>query len=118
MTEELLGTLLPRLKRTLRLDVVDDETLELMEDELRDAEGEIMLYLGVKELPDAVFPKVVELAAIFYHRDCAEHPELKSVSYGEGQLSQSETYLNAREYRGMVEELVKTLARYRRVSCS
>lgn len=117
MTEEMLGVLLPRLERALHLEEPDEELTILLEDELCDAEGELLLYLGDSELKEVMMPKVVELAAVFYRRDCAEHAALRGVSYAEGQLSQSETYLTPEDYYSAVQEIVSSLARYRRVSC-
>ena len=117
MTEEMLSNLLPKLERALHLEEPDEEMTVLLEDELYDAEGELLLYLGVRELEEIMMPKVVELAAVFYRRDCAEHMDLRSVRFEEGQLSQSETYLSADDYRNAVQEIVSGLARYRSVSC-
>lgn len=117
MTDERLGILLPRIQRALGLDDPDIDTLTLLEDELRDAEGELCLYLGVSELEEALLPKVTALAAVFYRRDRSLHGDVKSVSYTEGQLSQSETYLSAADYRSAVAEIEGELARYRRVTC-
>ncbi len=117
MTEEMLSSLLPKLERVLHLEDPDEDVIVLLEDELCDAEGELLLYLGVRELDEVIMPKVVELAAVFYRRDCTEHMGLKSGSYAEGQLSQSETYMTAEDYRNAVQEIVSDLARYRSVSC-
>jgi hypothetical protein len=117
MNSEMLEKMLVRLERRLGLEELDDETTALLEDELWDAEGEILLYLDCQELDKCLLGKVVELAEVYYWRDQAENGGLKSRSYTEGQISQSETYQSAQEYRAAVEEILHSIARYRRVSC-
>lgn len=117
MTDVVMETLLSRLARKLNLEEPEEELTALLEDELSDAEGELMLYLGVDLLDQGFWPKVVELAALFYRRDCVSHPDLKSRSYAEGQVSESETYLSDQDYQSAVQELFAGLSRYRRVTC-
>ncbi|MCD7837833.1 MAG: hypothetical protein LUG65_02830, partial [Clostridiales bacterium] len=93
MTDEVMETLLVQLERKLGMDTPEDDEIALMEDELTDAEGELLLYLGVDELDSKMLGKVVELAALFYRRDVSEAEGRKSSAYTEGQVSQSDTYL-------------------------
>lgn len=109
--------LLVRLGRKLGLTEPEEDEAALMEDELLDAEGEILLYLGCEELEEHLLSKVVELAAVFYRRDSAEHEGAAMSSYTEGQISESVTYLSPSEYRAAVGDLLDSLARYRRVTC-
>lgn len=112
-----METLLIRLRRRLGLDEPDGETVLLLEDSLLDAEGELLLYLNREQLPDALDGKVVELAALFYQQDRAEiTPGVKSASYSEGSMSQSETYQTAADYQAAIDSLLAGLARYRLVS--
>lgn len=117
MTEEMIEGLLPRLERKLGLKDTDEEIQLLLVDELLDAEGEILMYLGRSTLEERLLGSVVALAGVFYRRDCAEHPELRSMSYTEGQLSESKTFLTAQEYRNARAEVLESLRRYRRVAC-
>ncbi len=117
MTDDVMELLLPKLERRLGLTEPEEDTVLLLVDELMDAEGELLLYLGISELEEAMLVELVELAGIFYRRDCAEHPELKSESYTEGQLSESRSYLTGEEYRGARNEVLERLGRYRRVAC-
>ncbi|MCD8190555.1 MAG: hypothetical protein LUD78_10110 [Clostridiales bacterium] len=72
MTDEIMETLLVQLERKLGLDAPEDDEIALLEDELSDAEGELLLYLGVDELDSGMLCKAVELAALFYRRDVSE----------------------------------------------
>lgn len=110
---------LTQLLRRLRMREPDEEEILLLTDEVLDAEGELLLYLGMDELEERFLPKVVELAALFYERDRheLERSGLKSESYAEGQISQSQTYLSLSEFRSGVAEVLESLARFRRVSC-
>lgn len=111
-----METLLIRLRRRLGLDEPDGETVLLLEDSLLDAEGELLLYLNREQLPDALNSKVVELAALFYQQDTVEiTPGVKSSSYSEGNVSQSETYQTAADYQAAIDSLLASLARYRLV---
>lgn len=118
MTGERLDRLYPRLLRKLGIEEADEETELLLVDELSDAESELMLYLGVEELEEQFEPKLLELAALCFQRDRRELGEssLKSASYAEGQISQSESYLTPKEFRSGAQEILASLARYRRVS--
>lgn len=111
-----METLLIRLQRKLGLDEPDEDTMLLLEDSLLDAEGELLLYLNREQLPDALNSKVVELAALFYQQDTVEiTPGVKSSSYSEGNVSQSETYQTAADYQAAIDSLLAGLARYRLV---
>lgn len=117
MTEERTGVLVERLVRKLGLEAPDDDTLNLLEDEIWDAEAEILLFLGVPELEQRMESKVVELAAVYYHTDQLELKEVESLSYTEGQMSQSERYRTPEDCRREMKNVLNSLARYRRVSC-
>ena len=117
MTDEVMEQLLVQLKRKLGLEEPEEEVMLLLEDELWDAEGEILLYLDRQSLDSGMLGKVVELAAIFYQRDRMESAVIRSSSYSEGQISQSDTYMGPEEYQKAVAEVLGSLARYRRVSC-
>lgn len=110
---------LNRLCRRLGLEQPEEEVLLLLEDELLDAECELLLYLGADSLEEQFLSKTVELAALYYQRDRREleNGGLQSASYAEGQISQSERYLTPSEFRSGVAEILESLARYRRVSC-
>lgn len=115
MTSETMELLLARLERKLGLTEPEEDETALMEDELLDAEGEILLYLGYQELDTCLLSKVVELAAVFYRRDSAESGTAAASSYTEGQISESVTYLSPSEYRAAMDDVLDSLARYRRV---
>ena len=119
MTEAQMELALARLLRKVGLESPEEELLLLLTDELLDAEGELLLYLGMDSLEERFLPKAVELAALYYQRDCRELESggLKSSSYGEGQISQSEQYLSPAEFRSGMTEILESLARYRRVTC-
>lgn len=114
MTDEKLAILRFRLQRKLGLEELDEDVIELLEEELSDAEGELLLYLNRPELPPGMEGKAVELAALFYRQDVTENPGLKSASYSEGDVSQNETYMTTVEYRAAVDELLSSVAHWRR----
>lgn len=120
MTAELLEQAAARLARKLSLDAqaAEDEAVTL-QDALLEAEWELLLYLGTDELEERFLTKAVELAALLWRRDRREEASagLKSASYAEGQVSQSESYLSPAEFRAGVAEVLESLARYRRVTC-
>lgn len=116
MTEDKLTTLILRLQRRLGLADTDMETDLLLTDELLDAEGELLLYLNREQLPAGMDGKVVELAALFYQQDTVETaPGVKSTSYSEGSVSQSETYQTAEDNRLAADAVLASVARYRLV---
>ena len=119
MTETLLESLLERLVRKLELDEPDGDTLALLEDELRDAEGEIALYLNWEgeEVSEKLAGKLVELAALFYRQDRLREEGLTGRSSSEGQVSESEPYQTPEQLRGEMRDLRSGRARYRRVVC-
>lgn len=117
MTEQETEALLERLERRLGLTEPDEDVTTVLMDELRDAEGELKLYLGCRELGEELHGKLVELAAVFYLRDRSDEAGRSGSSYAEGQVSMSESYFGPREYRAAVSEIMQGLARYRRVSC-
>lgn len=113
MTDELLESLQERLIRKLRLEDPDDDVLCLLEDSLTDAEAELLLYLNRETLPAAMTGKVLELAVIYTRQSMAENPGLRSTSYSEGDVSQSETYQSAEEYQAQADELLESVAHWR-----
>ncbi|MCD7881490.1 MAG: hypothetical protein LUG47_07505 [Clostridiales bacterium] len=119
MTNEQMESSLERLARKLGLDNPEEDVALLLEDELLDAEGELLIYLGVSSLEEQFLYKAVELAALYYQRDRweLEGGGLRSSAYSEGQISQSEQYLSPAELRAGTAEILDSLARYRRVSC-
>lgn len=118
MTEEVLERLLERLQRKLALTDPDSDELALLTDELRDAEGKLLLYLDVNELEERFYGTVVELAALYYRQDKqTEEGYYASRSYTEGQVSQSDSYLTPAQLRQAEAEMFDSVARYRRVSC-
>lgn len=113
-----MEVLLERLQRKLFLTDPDSEERALMTDELRDAEGEMLLHLGTDTLDETFYGKLVELAALYYRQDqLGEESCYASRSYTEGQVSQSDSYLTPAQLRQAATELLGSLARYRRVSC-
>ncbi len=120
MTAELLEQAAERLARRLSLDAqtAEDEAVSL-QDALLAAEWEVLLYLGADTLEERFLSKTVELAALLWRRDRWEETRagLKSATYTEGQVSQSESYLSPAEFRSGVAEVLESLARYRRVPC-
>ena len=119
MTGEQLELLQTRLQRKLGLETAEEDVAMLLCDELLDAESEILLYLGADTLEEQFFPKTVELAALYFQRDRRELGEsgLRSASYTEGQISQTESYLTPKELRSGAAAVLESLARYRRVTC-
>lgn len=118
MTEVLLETLLERLQRKLSLTDPDSEELALLEDELTDAEGKLLLYLDMDSLEERFHGKVVELAALYYQQDKqSEDGSYASRSYTEGQVTQSDSYLTPSQIKQAEAEVLESVARYRRVSC-
>lgn len=112
MTEELLTSALPGLRRALGLEE-DDEGLAVA---LELAEEEICRYLNRDSLPEGARCLLIELAALKYLR-MGENRDKKSESYSEGQLSQSESYFTPEEFREGEEALLRALAPLRRVRC-
>lgn len=119
MSEERQEALFAKLIRRLGLTDPDEEVQLLLWDVLEDAAAELTAYLGVSEVEERFESKLLELAALFFRRDRQELDSagLRSVSYTEGQLSHSESYLTPRELRAGMQEILSELARYRRVSC-
>lgn len=117
MTEELLTTAKERLLRKLGILDLDAEADILLTDELEDAESALLLYLRWDELTAALLSKVVELAALYFHRDSAgaSSGAVKSISYTEDKVSQSETYLTAEDYDAAEQTILAGLAKYREV---
>lgn len=114
MTNETMEQLLSRLIRKLGLEEPEDDALTLLEDELLNAEAELLLYLNRKELPLGMDGKLLELAALFYQQSTAEHQGMKSASYSEGQVSQSVSYQTDSDYQSAREALLRSVAHYRR----
>lgn len=113
MTQAELTAALPGLRRALGLG--DEADGARLADALEAAEESILRYLNREKLPDCAQNLLVELAALKYLR--GNGAEKKSVSYAEGQLSQSESYYAPAEFQEGETALLRTLAPYRRVRC-
>lgn len=118
MTEELLEQFGARLARKLGIDETDQDEYLLMQDALKEAESELLLYLNMEELPEKLHPYVVKLAALFYQRDiqALDGGGEKSWSYSEVEQTQSVTLMTVSDYQEGVDDLLSSLARYRLVS--
>jgi hypothetical protein len=114
VTQERLEAMQGRLARRLKLDEEDEDLLVMLEDALTDAEAELLLYLNRETLPEALYPKVLELADLYARRDLADNPDLCSMSYSEGDVSRSETYLTGKDYRDQEDDLLSSVAHWRR----
>lgn len=114
MTGEELNVLRSRLQRKLGLEDADGDTVLLLEDELRDAEGELLLFLNRESLPPTLEVKLVELAALYYRRDSQEPAGLKSATYTEGDVSQSESYLTGADFQAEADALLASVRHWRR----
>jgi hypothetical protein len=117
MTQELKEEMLQRLVRKLRLEESDEEELNLLEDELADAEAEILLELNMDELGEEFCGTLLELAALYYRQDLAQEGGSLSWSCAEGQVSESEKRISPSEFRSCEREILNSLRRYRRVGC-
>lgn len=120
MTSDQLDMLLTRLqlKLGLGLDDPDDDVTAALEADLVEAEGELLLYLGVCRLKEVFYPKLVELAAVYYQRDTAEagHPGMQDISVTEGNLSQKVTYRSGESWQAQEQAIFHSIARYRVVT--
>ena len=114
MTQAELNTALPGLSRALGLG--DEADTARLADALCAAEESILRYLNREKLPDCAQSLLIELAALKYLRTDSIGAR-KSVSYAEGQLSQSESYYTPAELQEGEAALLRTLAPYRRVAC-
>ena len=99
MTDVQLEQATERLQRKLNLTDPDGDTLALLGDELLDAEGELLLYLGWEALDETLMGKAVELAALYYQQDRMMERGYRSRNYSEGQVSQSDSYLTPDQMR-------------------
>lgn len=117
MTDVLLEQAMERLQRKLHLTEPDNDTLAILHDELLDAEGALLLYLGWEALDETLLGKAIELAALYYQQDRMLERGFRSRGYSEGQVSQSDSYLTPGQIQEAAEELLNSLARYRRVTC-
>jgi hypothetical protein len=113
VTQERLEFMQWRLARRLKLDEADEDLLAMLEDALTDAEAELLLYLNRETLPEALYPKVQELAAVYARENLAENPTLRSSSYSEGDTSQSETYLTGADYQAQADDILESVAHWR-----
>lgn len=104
-------TKLEKLK--LKLSGVSDNILDMY---IEIAESEIMLFLNVDTIETRFDNKVVELAENYYRRDNAPSKDgVKSASYSEGKLSQSETYITTDDYNSAINNIFDSIRRYRKV---
>ena len=117
MTDTLLEQAVERLQRKLNLTDPDSDTLALLNDELTDAEGSLLLYLGWESFEENLLGKVVALAALYYQQDRMMERGFRSRGYSEGQVSQTDNYLTPEQLQEASEDLLHSLARYRRVTC-
>ena len=117
MTDEMLGAAKEKLLRKLGIAGPDSATEAQLIDALEDAECSLLLYLRWDELTAVMLPKVVELAALYRQRDSAgaTSGSLKSSSYTERDVSQSESYLEAADYAAAEQAILDGLAKYREV---
>lgn len=117
MTSDQLDMLLTRLQLKLGLDDPDDDVTAALEADLVEAEGELLLYLGVCRLKEVFYPKLVELAALLYRRDAADAQQsgAKEVSVTEDGLNQKITYLSPGDYQTQAQGIFNSLARFRQV---
>jgi len=117
MTEELLFSALEKLSRKLTIVDLDSDAEALLLDELEDAERTLLLYLRWDELTAPMLSKVVALAALYYQRDTATATSgaLKSSSYSEDKVSQSESYLGPEDYTAAEQKILDSVAQYREV---
>lgn len=106
-----------KLYRKLSIAAPDSTTTSLINDELEDAESALLLYLGWDTLTATMLPKCVALAALYYQRDTAGTTSgtLKSSSYSEDKVSQSESYLAPEDYIAAEQEILDSVAQYREV---
>lgn len=117
MTGQELDALMIRLERRLRLEDPEEEELLLMQEELESAEQEILLYLGETALDERLWGYVLELASLYYRKDCSELSGFNSYSYSEGQISERTEPISPQEFRGGIAEVLHDLSRYRKVPC-
>jgi hypothetical protein len=117
MTQEVMEMLQEKLARKLRLAEPDEDVMTLLEDELLDAEAEILLELNVDKLEEELYSKAVELAAVYFRYDIAQEGAASEWSYAEGELKDSEKRFSPLEYQRTVREILDSLSRYRRVTC-
>ena len=117
MTSEMLEVAREKLFRKLSFTSLDSKTEALLNDALEDAECALLLYLHWDELTAVLLSKVVELAVLYYQRntDGAASGALKSWSYSENQVSQSESYLSVADYAAAEQAIMDSLAQYREV---
>lgn len=117
MTETQHEKAYAKLLRKLELTEQDSEGVARLEDALEEAEETLLLYLRRDEVKDALIGKLVELAALYYRRDTAGVTSggVKSSSYTEDKISQSETYLTTGDYATAEQDILAGLARYREV---
>lgn len=116
MTEEMQVVAKDKLLHKLSMEDPDSTAMTLLDEELEDAESDLLLYLGWDTLTATMLPKVVALAALYYQRDTATASGVvKSSSYSEGNVSQSESYLSPEEYIAAEQKILDSVAQYREV---
>lgn len=78
---------------------------------LLEAEADICIHLRKKKpLPEILEPKVLEVARLRILKAKAQSKELKSVSYSEGELSKSETYLTPEDFEKAESKVFDSLS--------
>ena len=116
MTEAQHEKAYAKLIRKLELTEQSGDDVARLDDALEEAEGALLLYLRWDEMKDVLLAKLVELAALYYRRDTAGVTSgVKSSSYTEDKISQSETYLTTGDYATAEQDILAGLARYREV---
>lgn len=76
-----------------------------------EAEADICIYLRKKKpLPEILEPKVLEVARLRLLKTKAQSENLKSVSYSEGELSKSETYLTPEDFEKSESKVFDSLS--------
>lgn len=76
-----------------------------------EAEADICIYLRKqKPLPEILEPKVLEVARLRLLKTKAQSENLKSVSYSEGELSKSETYLTPEDFEKAESKVFNSLS--------
>lgn len=105
-----------------RLGVSGEDEDNLLEACIEDAADELQLYLGWPddewaERPDLLDRKIVQLATLLYRQNQVESalPGVASVSTTEERLSQSVSYKGSADWQTQKDQLISSMARYRRV---
>lgn len=117
MDDEMMAAASDKLFRKLTIDAQDSGAVLLANDALEDAESTLLLYLGRDAITAPMLSTVVALAALYVQRDAAAATTgaVKSSSYSEDKVSQSESYLSPEEFADAEQKILNNLAQYREV---